>query len=69
MPPPPVAPPPAAAPALPARAPAKHVEDPFLLPEDDVVDPAELLKAMKHDCCDEMPNAEINAHREPPAGH
>jgi hypothetical protein len=51
--------------AAPAPAPAPAATPPreqqFELPEDEVDDPAEALHALRHNCCDEMPAAEVDA--------
>lgn len=46
-----------------SEAPEFHVrpEPTFELPEDIVIDPAEELRAMRHNCCDETPVPEIEA--------
>jgi hypothetical protein len=58
--------------APPAERPEFHIapEPTFELPDDVAADPAEELRAMRHNCCDEMPAAEIEAatRTEEPAG-
>ena len=44
--------------AAPAAAP---VEEAFVIPDDQPVDPAEAMRALKHDCCDEMPAGQVKA--------
>jgi hypothetical protein len=36
-------------------------EPTFELPDDVAADPAETLREMRHDCCDEMPASEVEA--------
>jgi hypothetical protein len=36
-------------------------EPTFEQPDDDPIDPAEALRAMRHNCCDEMPASEVEA--------
>ena len=36
--------------------------DEFALPEDEAANPAEVLDAMRHNCCDEVPAAEVEAN-------
>jgi hypothetical protein len=57
---------PAATSATPRAEPPKfqvRPEPTFELPEDAPVDPAEELRAMRHNCCDEAPASEIKANR------
>lgn len=39
--------------------------DPFEQPDDVPMDPKAVLQEMRHDCCTELPAAEIEQHREP----
>ena len=41
--------------------------DPFEQPEDAPLDTKALLDEMRHDCCTELPAAEVEKHRDPPS--
>ena len=50
----------------PAEEPAPS-RDPFEQPEDAPLDTKALLDEMRHDCCSELPAAEIEKHRDHPS--
>jgi len=47
---------------VPTKSAQSPVEDPFALPDDAPIDPTEEFQALRHNCCDETPADQVEAH-------